>query len=290
MTQRRWLMAAAIFAIAFPLSAGAQDDAIDLFDNQDSMAAGQVAIEGDASAVALDELGIDASVPDGAVQLKFERSDSSILVETKIQGQDAYLIFDTGASITSLNTGFVQKIGKLPPPDAPTARVSTANGQTMVRFGLLDNLTLGDRIHSGVSFMTCDACPFGMRNGRPIVGLLGLNVLNRYRYSIDESTGTIELQAISNFSNRMRDVQPWLRIAGGRGEPAPKLKTQVSFEVQNLARRTVREVVFRVDCSSGESVTLKPISVRSRAKKSVEEIVDIEECGQANIQPVAANW
>lgn len=276
--------------LAIPLTAGAQDDVIDLFDNQDSMAPAEVAIDGDASAVKLDELGLDSSVPDGAVQLKFERADSSILVETKIQGKDAYLIFDTGASITSLHTGFVQEIGKLPPSDAPSARVSTANGFALTKFGILDNLTLGKRVHSGVSFMTCDACPFGTRNGRPIVGLLGLNVLNRYRYSIDESTGTIELQATSNYNNRMRDIQPWLRVSSGRGDPAPKLKTQVTFDVKNLARRSVRDVVFKVECSSGESATLKPMRIPSSGTKKIDQTVDIEECGRASIRPLVANW
>jgi clan AA aspartic protease (TIGR02281 family) len=273
---------------AVPISVGAQDDgAIDLFDNQDSMSSTTIAIEGESSGGGLD---LGGSAPGGPVTLKFARTDQSLLVETRINGNKAYMIFDTGASLTSISTSYLKSIGLTPPADAPMTTVSTANGMSAARFGMIDNLVLGNRTHTGVTFLTCDACPMGQRDGRPIVGLLGLNVLNRYRYSIDESQGTIVLTPTSAYNNRMRDIEPWIQVIGGRGEPAPKRKSRVIFEVVNRSRRTVDEMIFQVSCSNGDTATLEPMKLPAKKKMTVKQEIDVESCGRANVRALGGRW
>jgi clan AA aspartic protease (TIGR02281 family) len=270
-----------------PLVVAAQDDSIDLFDNQDSMTASSISIEGTEDS---GDFGLGGSSPGGPVRLKFARTDRSLLVETKINGRDAYMMFDTGATLTAIDSGFLRKVGLLPGPNAPETTISTANGMTVAKFGLIDNFQLGNRTHTGVTFLTCDACPSGMRNGRPIVGLLGLNVLNRYKYSIDESQGIIELIPTTAYNNRMRDIEPWARVLNGEGEPASNSRTRVKFSVQNLSKRTIEEMIFEVNCSTGENARLEPVRLPPKKTTQVTQLVPILDCGRASISTLGGRW
>ncbi len=277
-----------ILCICAPLGVAAQDAVIDLFDNQESMAAGSLTIDG-ADGPSAEDLGLGGSIP-GQLTLKFQRSDRSLLVETQIEGKGAYMLFDTGASLTAIDAAYLESRGLLPGDDAPKTMVSTANGQVPASFGILSSLKVGDRVHSGVSFLTCASCPSGTFKGKPIVGLLGLNVLNRYKYSIDESAGTIELTPTSAFNNRMRDIEPWVQVKRGAGQPTPDGRTIVVFEVENQSKRDVKEMVFEVQCSTGKSGKLKPLRLPAKKTTSVEQKVAIEKCGAASIRALGGRW
>src|SRR5690554_4541524 len=120
-----------------------------------------------------------------ALRLPFERLGSSILVKAKVQGRAVYFLLDTGATYSTLTPEFARDVGLTPADSGPKTMSRTANGMVERTFGMIPRLELGDRMHTKVSFTICESCG-GTGRDYPIVGLLGLSVLRRYRMTIDD--------------------------------------------------------------------------------------------------------
>lgn len=275
-------IASLTFAVIFAFANSASAQMIDLFDDQDSMPERVVAV-GEASA----ESGQEASAP-GAITLTFERQNTSILVLASVRGKEAYFLFDTGATYTTLTSAFARSIGAMPPPGAPVITVETANGPAATQMGLIDQFTLGRRPHSGVSYLLCDACPSGTYKGKPVVGLLGRNVIGRYRYSIDEGTGKIVMHPSSNYNDRIRDVENWLQIEDSRVGDMDRSGIRVIAMLRNHASKSVTDVEVVLNCGARE-FSLGRKSIPSRSTRKFEGRVS-GECPNPHFQYKSPRW
>ena len=206
----------------------------------------------------------------GRLTLKVDRRGSTYLVKVRIQGEPAYMIFDTGASYVSLTPSFARKVGVLPPRGAPEATMSTANGRAREAFGLLDRLDLGDRAHTRVTYVTCAGCAFGEHQGLEVVGLLGMNVLRRYRFDLDDARGEIRLTPNSHYANQRWDIEPWLQMGlEGMGSVAERM--EIRLGLRNAAPHRVRELKLQVVCEQGGEALrseVKTLSLEARGKSS----------------------
>jgi hypothetical protein len=312
MRSRRWKTALASIAL-LGLAASTLDaddvraqEVIDLYEGQES------ADEGVSESSADDRGDSDASsgpvieqsgatgggaASGGAIRLPFDRKGSAILVEAAINGTDVYFIFDTGASITSLTPAVAKKAGIYPKKSYPVGRVNTANGPTSTRYGLVDNLELGGRSHFGVTYSLCKGCPSGTHNGRPIAGLLGLNLLRRYRTSIDDAQGHIVMNPNTHYSNRWTDIRPWLKMkmAGRKGvQRGGELRIQVRMKVHNRAPRAIEDLELELTCldREGERSTYRAdaIGVGARKKSVATFLTKFGSCARVNWEVVSARW
>lgn len=115
-----------------------------------------------------------------AVVLPYEGTGSSLKVPVDLEGADGkvlevMMLFDTGASFTSVDRATLRALGVRVPSDAPEVTVRTANGERTTPLVLLDRVWLGGLAIDGVTVGVCDACAHGDE-----VGLLGLNVSGRF--------------------------------------------------------------------------------------------------------------
>jgi hypothetical protein len=235
--------------LAFPV--WAQDGkVIDVFDGQSEMKTTSISVETTDGAPIIDSGDDDSGPADlgGGFVLNFEKNGSSILVPAQVNGQAAYFIFDTGATITTLPSAFAKSAGAGADSDAPRMRFQTANGPTSSRIGMIRNLMLGGRSHSGVTYSECNSCPAGRYKGKPIVGLLGMNVIGRYRTSFDHSRGVIEMSPSSGYSDRSSDIRPWLRF-----KPSKLARNAKGWEmpVVNRSPRRISQMTLKYSCSGG---------------------------------------
>jgi clan AA aspartic protease (TIGR02281 family) len=97
------------------------------------------------------------------------------------------MLVDTGASYCVLTRGTAQRLG-LKSRSARTIPVATANGQVDADIVEIDAVELRSARLAGVDAVIMDAVE------PPLIGIIGLNFLARYRFSVDLAEGTLRLE------------------------------------------------------------------------------------------------
>lgn len=281
-----------VLFIAGPALAQEGQGAIDLFENQDSLPSGGITVESADGAPIVDGGEWDGSSSarvDGGITLTYERNGSSILVPAEVEGKSVYFVFDTGATYTTLTGKFAQSAGIQPKKGYPQSVVQTANGPAATQFGLINTLELGGRNHHGVTFNVCDQCPTGTYKGKPLVGLLGMNVIGRYVTSFDDARGVIDMMPSSRYDDRTRDVEPWLQFVSGRSGRIGKALV-IDETIRNLAPRRIRKLALRIVCAGGAPFEWsKAVGPGGSAK--IKETIHSGDCSVAvDRQIVASSW
>ncbi len=97
------------------------------------------------------------------------------------------MLVDTGASYCVLTRGTARKLG-LNPRASRTIPVATANGQVDADFVEIEAVQLRGARLAGVDAVVMDAVE------PPLIGIIGLNFLTQYRFSVDLAEGTLRLE------------------------------------------------------------------------------------------------
>jgi clan AA aspartic protease (TIGR02281 family) len=97
------------------------------------------------------------------------------------------MLIDTGASYCVLTPGTARKLG-LAARRHRTIPVATANGQVDADLIALDALEIRDARLAGVDAVVMDAVE------PPLIGIIGLNFLTQFRFSVDLGGGTLRLE------------------------------------------------------------------------------------------------
>ncbi len=199
-------------------------------------------------------------------------------------GEEFNMIFDTGATLTTLNRRSLELLDIPVPPDAPTIVLHTAAGEMEAALALLDAIWLDGEVVEWVTVAICEDCAEG-----DAAGLLGLNVSSHFRVSIDHEEEEIELTPRPGRRNRRLDIQPWLdlratirRWADGRVE--------VEIEVENRSRRAIRSTLIEVKCSEERfTVTLEAIPAHETATTNAA-LAWGSDCAEFEVRPLSARW
>jgi len=124
------------------------------------------------------------------IQVPFQKRAASILVPATVNGQPiGYFILDTGATFTSVSRVVADRLRIS--GGGSSVRLATANGLIQAPLTLLDEVDVGGAVARHVPAVIHDlpsAPP-------PVVGLLGLSFLERFRVNIDLSSGLLLLQS-----------------------------------------------------------------------------------------------
>ena len=97
------------------------------------------------------------------------------------------MLIDTGASYCVLTHGTARQLG-IAPRKHRTIPVATANGQVEADLVALDALQIRDARLAGVDAVIMDAVE------PPLIGIIGLNFLKQFRFSVDLAAGTLRLE------------------------------------------------------------------------------------------------
>ena len=182
----------------------------------------------------------------GNIVLPYEGEGRSLKVLVTFDGPDFSeelpVLFDTGATFTTLDRGVLRSLGVEIPSDAPTATFQTANGKIVSPMVLLDRVWLGEKAIEGVTVAVCEDC-----SQEGTVGLLGLNVTSQFRTSLDHEIGEIVLEPVSDSPDRHLDVTHWLTIEG-RATRWPTGRVVIDLTARSQAPVPVAEAVVEVEC------------------------------------------
>ncbi len=163
---------------------GFYDDAVRVFQMARARDPG-LAVEIDA---ALEE--IDAILRNRDVLvLKLPEGSSTIRTDVMLNGHAAYpFVIDTGATFTSISQEMAEALGYQISPAMERVVIGTANGIISAPMVVLDSLDL-----HGYTVRNLKAIVLP-RKAQSMVGLLGLNFLDHFRYSVDAGRKEFRLE------------------------------------------------------------------------------------------------
>lgn len=243
----------------------------------------------------------EAPVSGKTARLPLRRRGSSFFVEVQVKGQRVLLLVDTGASLTSLTPTFARAVGALPDKNAPQVTIRTGNGRKRETLGLLPALRLGGHTLRNVTFSVDHTHEQERVDGLPLVGLVGMNVLMRFRVTLDGDQGVLELTPGARYADPLLDAQHWVDADTSisrtvEGETGKVLSRTMRSKLTNLSKRPLDGVRVRYTCArpDGSEATFDsaPTALTPRTWQTVDTVVPpAAQCARVHdAQLIEARW
>ena len=180
------------------------------------------------------------------VVLPYEGQGRSLRIPVDFSGprgeEELWMLFDTGATFTTLDEASLRLLGAQVPADAPEVTLHTAGGARQAKLVLLEKVWLGGFAVEGVTIAVCEACASDDARG-----LLGLNVSGQFQVTLDHDRQEMVLAPRSGASDRKLDVGQWVDVKA-RVTAWPDGRRVVELRAQNRASRRVSEAVVAIGC------------------------------------------
>ena len=199
-------------------------------------------------------------------------------------GEEFQMIFDTGATYTTLDSASLEQLELEVSPRAPHATLRTANGEVDAPLILVDAVWLGDAVVEWVTVAVCDLCA-----ADGVSGLLGLNVSRQFKVGLDHSVREIRLQERKDAGDRKVDIAQWLDLSSHvrRWQDG---RVEVEVTGRNLAPIGMRDTAAVIDCPGGRFEVLLgriPASDRASVEMSLPRNTD---CSEYALELHSATW
>ena len=181
------------------------------------------------------------------VVLPYDGQGRTLAVQVGLEGPsgrqvDAWMLFDTGATLTTLDGATLDSLGTSVPADSPEVTVRTAAGERQAHLALVDRVWVGGMPVEDVTVSVCDACADGETRG-----LLGLNVSGLFLVTVDSARQELVLQPRDGTPNRAVDIAPWLGLEATATQWEDG-RVEVEVRAHNAAPRTVSAVEVGIRC------------------------------------------
>ncbi len=185
------------------------------------------------------------ALEEDAVVLPYEGEGRSLRLPVSFEGpesvEELWMLFDTGATFTTLDEATLNALGVRIPRGAPEVTLQTAGGERTAKLVLIDRLWLGGFAVEGVTVAVCEPCASG-----GVSGLLGLNVTGQFQVTLDHDRREMVL-APRDRPDRHLDIERWLELdtqltawKDGRME--------LVVEAANTTRRTIASAAVGIAC------------------------------------------
>lgn len=224
-------------------------------------------------------------IPDGVV-LPFEGQGRTMAIPVTFEGrgasQERWMLFDTGATLTTLNAATLAELGLSVPEDAPEVSLRTAAGQQTASVVFIDRLWIGGLLVEGVTVAVCEACA-----DEETAGLLGLNVSGRFRVTVDASSRTLVLQPRESPDHGV-DLSPWLSVEATAVHWSDG-RIEVELSAESQIDRSVSEVTVEIRCEQSFSATLREIPPMGRAEATVSLPLGVS-CDGYSVAMTKGRW
>ncbi len=193
---------------------------------------------------------VPSAVPASGDQaaLPYEGTGHSMAIPVQFGDVELPMLFDTGASVTTLNRESLARIGVRVPTDAPEITLRTANGERTARLVLVPRVWVGGLPVEGVTVGVCEECADDRT-----MGLLGLNVSSQFLVTVDTARKEVVFQSRDGSGDRLIDVSSWLRVSA-RATIFPDTRVEVEVTGDNAAPRAIAEAVVGVACGDDRFV------------------------------------
>jgi len=209
-----------------------------------------------------------------------------VLVGVEVDGTIAEipLLFDTGATLTTLDPTTIRQLGIEVPEDTPQATLQTAGGPVESSVVLIERLWLDTIPIDNVSAAICASC--AQEDSR---GLLGLNVTGLFEVKLRSSENEIQLVPTDVEGDRQLDVGHWLSL-GSTASIKWTGGIEVEVVVENSASIPVSEVVTEVGCVD-RSFAVQLNAIPARSQRSTRASLPAgTDCSTYQVSLLSARW
>ena len=123
------------------------------------------------------------------ITVPLRQASNTYLIEATLNGRDRVaLMLDTGASMSVIKPAVLARLGAAPSNEHPTVRLNTANGTVTARVVRLDSLSVGDKAVRDITVAAVELAELPN-----IDGLLGMDYLRHFRFTVDQDQATLIL-------------------------------------------------------------------------------------------------
>jgi hypothetical protein len=199
------------------------------------------------------------------IVIDYTLEGGSIIVPVTFEGPGGRaefpMIFDTGATLTTLNAASLSELGLVVGPDAPEITTHTAAGLRTSRLTLASGVEVGRSRVEPVSISVCEPCAADEARG-----LLGLNVSGRFLMTIDTLEERLILRPRSG--GETKDVSAWVELdaAAVQASGGP---VEVTLRVRNRSERDIARVSAKITCERDYFGEVRAIRSGAEASKLV---------------------
>lgn len=232
----------------------------------------------------------DGSDPMGEqVFLPYEGSDRERKVAVTLEGpngqtEEVWMLFDTGATLTTVHPDVLRRLGAEPTASNPIMRFQTANGERKDSVSLLDRVWMSGLGVEGVSVASCTRCATG-----GTVGLLGLNVSGQFQVTLDPARRVIILVPNNAVPDRQIDVSPWVDLDGNFRSWADG-RIDLDIHAENQSERAIQELRLSIQCGGQEfGASLGGILPHSTREERIA-LPRFTDCSDGQISLASARW
>ena len=197
-----------------------------------------------------------------------------IVVEKAGESHELWMIFDTGASFSTINRATMLELGLELPDDAPIVRLRTANGVTEAPLLLIGDVWFGGYWVGPLTVALCESCA-----SENVVGLLGLNLSSGFLMTLDPVREELLLQPRGPRQTK-RELRHWISFSSRWG-----LGTLV-IAAENKSQYPLQELELSLSCQPGRVLTLSDIG----SKETKEGTIAVDACAGGTIDIVGGVW
>jgi len=135
---------------------------------------------------------LDAPNLIGQVSIPLTRVGKQFVVDATVDGYPVRLLLDTGAAISGLSAGFTAKYPELLKGQKPI-RINTAGGSYNTFLFAVNNINIGDLVFNQHMLVQ-----LSLANSSYFDGLLGVDILGRFEFVIDQDAAVLKLKMRKN--------------------------------------------------------------------------------------------
>jgi hypothetical protein len=189
------------------------------------------------------------ALADDQVALPFEGEGRTLRIPVVFETRygetvETWMLFDTGATFTTLDKATLDDLDLDVPSDAPEVTLHTANGERTAQLVLLNKVWMGGFPVGGVTVAICEACA---SEATGVSGLLGNNVSGQFTVTVDPDRQEMVLEPRAKNADRHLDVGPWLDIEA-KATAWPDGRVEVEVEAANSSDRVVEQADVGIRC------------------------------------------
>ena len=197
-----------------------------------------------------------------------------ITVEQEGREDELWMIFDTGATFSTVNRATLRKLGVEISDDAPIVTLRTANGTTKAPLVVLNEVWIGGYWVGPLTVALCESCA-----SAEIVGLLGLNLSSGFLLTLDPIKEEILLQPRG--SRRITsELSRWIRLSSSWGVSG------LSIQAYNRSDYPIENLEVTLSCASEQVVRIPLVLPHQKAEGQAIR----GECSGATMKITGGAW
>jgi clan AA aspartic protease (TIGR02281 family) len=182
------------------------------------------------------------------VALPYEGQGHSLVIPVVFGETEVPMLFDTGATVTTLSEEALTRLGVRVPADAPELKLRTANGERTARLVQVPEVWIGGMRVSPVTVGVCEECADGR-----VSGLLGLNVSGLFLVTVDSARKEVLFRARAEAPDRVVDIAPWLGL-DALATVFPDGRIEVEVTANNRSQHAVSMAEVGIHCGEDSFV------------------------------------